>query len=247
MLGQWALELNHVAAVVGGFQSQQQHWGQEGVRFKPIPATRQAEAVAFLNANAFETPAFVVKPDILRRIEPFGALERIKTAQLRVLNQLTNNARIARLVEQEAIDGATAYKATTFFADIRKGIWRELEAPAVTVDAFRRNMQRGYLEVMSDKLNGRAAPTDDTRGLVRSELRSVDASVRRALVKTSDRATRVHLEDVRDQIAKILDPKFAPPAAPAGGGGNQGQPGVDEEFDSCWPDYAVRLSGDSPR
>ncbi len=245
MLGQWALEINHVAAVVGGFQSQQQHWGQQGLRFKPIPATRQAEAVAFLNANAFETPAFVVKPDILRRIEPFGALERIKTAQMRVLNQLTNNARIARLVEQEAIDGATAYKATTFFADIRKGIWRELDAPAVTVDAFRRNMQRGYLEVMSDKLNGRAAPTDDTRGLVRSELRSVDASVRRALVKTSDRATRVHLEDVRDQIAKILDPKFVPPAAPAGGGGNQGQPGADEEFDSCWPDYAIRLSGDS--
>jgi hypothetical protein len=247
MLGQWALELNHVAAVVGGFQSQQQHWGQQGLRFKPIPATRQAEAVAFLNANAFETPAFVVKPDILRRIEPFGALERIKTAQMRVLNQLTNNARISRLVEQEAIDGATAYKATTFFADIRKGIWRELEAAAVTVDAFRRNMQRGYLEVMSDKLNGRAAPTDDTRGLVRSELRSVDASVRRALVKTSDRATRVHLEDVRDQIAKILDPKFVPPAAPTGGGGNQGQPGMDEELDSCWPDYAVRLSGNSPR
>ena len=247
MLGQWALELNHVAAVVGGFQSQQQHWGQQGLRFKPIPATRQAEAVAFLNANAFETPAFVVKPEILRRIEPFGALERIKTAQMRVLNQLTNNARIARLVEQEAIDGAASYKATTFFTDIRKGIWRELESPAVTVDAFRRNMQRGYLEVMSDKLNGRAAPTDDTRGLVRSELRSVDASVRRALVKTSDRATRVHLEDVRDQIAKILDPKFVPPAAPAGGGGNQGQPGADEEFEICWPDYAVRLSGDSPR
>jgi hypothetical protein len=243
MLGQWALEMNHVAAVVGGFESQQRHWGQEGVRFKPIPALRQSEAVAFLNSHAFETPAFAIKPDILRRVEPTGALERIKASQLRVLNQLVNNARIARLIEQEALDGASAYTPTTFFADLRRGIWRELEAPQVKVDAFRRNTQRSYLEVFNEKLNGRAAPTDDTRGLVRSELRAVDASARRALLKTTDRATRVHLEDVRDQIAKILDPKFSAPGGGPGGGGGQGAPGADEEIapDTCWPDYAVRL------
>jgi hypothetical protein len=243
MLGQWALEMNHVSAVVGGFESQQRHWGQDGVRFKPIAASRQAEAVAFLNAHAFDTPTFAIKPDILRRIEASGALDRIKASQMRVLNQLMNNARIARLIEQEAIDGATAYKPTTFFADVRKGIWRELEAVDVKVDAYRRNTQRGYLEVMGEKLNGRAAPTDDTRGLVRSELRAVDAATRRALTKTTDRSTRAHLEDVRDQIAKILDPKFAAPGGGQGGGG-QGGPGVDEDQDvpdSCWPDYAIRL------
>ncbi len=241
LLGQWALEMNHVAAIVGGFQSQQRHWGQNGVRFTAIPAARQAGAVSFLNAHAFETPSFVVKPEILRRIEPTGALDRIKASQLRVLNQLTNNARIARLIEQEAIDGEAAYKPTVFFADLRKGIWRELEAPSVKVDPFRRNTQRAYLEVMGDKLNGRTAPVDDTRGLVRAELRAVDASARRALVKATDRATRVHLEDVRDQIAKILDPKFAAPAtAPGGGGQGQGPQGLDV-IESCWPDTAVRL------
>ncbi len=235
--------MNHVAAVVGGFESQQRHWGQEGVRFTPIPAARQAQAVAFLNGHAFETPAFAIKPDILRRIEPTGALERIKTSQLRVLNQLMNNARIARLIEQEAIDGAKAYEPTTFFADVRKGIWRELEAPQVKVDAYRRNTQRAYLEVMSEKLNGRTAPTDDTRGLVRSELKAVDAAARRALVKTTDRATRAHLEDVRDQVAKILDPKFLAASGGAGGGGGQGGPGVEDAVDPdiCWPDYAIRL------
>ncbi|MDO8678979.1 MAG: zinc-dependent metalloprotease [Acidobacteriota bacterium] len=244
LLGQWVLEMNHVAAIVGGLQSQQQHWGQTGVRFTPIPAARQAEAVAFLNRHAFATPLFVVKPEILRRIEPTGVLERIKTSQLRVLNQLLNNARLARLIEQDAIDKDAAYRPVVFFGDLRKGIWRELEAAAVTVDPFRRNTQRAYLEVMGEKLNGRAAPTDDTRGLVRSELRAVDASARRALVKATDRATRIHLEDVRDQIARMLDPKFVA-ATPAVGGGNQGQPGIDDP-DVCWPDYAVRLRGDGP-
>jgi hypothetical protein len=246
MLGQWALEMNHVSAVVGGFDSQQRHWGQDGVRFKPIPAARQAEAVAFLNAHAFETPAFAIKTEILRRIEPSGALDRVKATQLRVLNQLMNNARIARLVEQEAIDSATSYKPTTFFSDVRKGIWRELDAPKVKVDAYRRNTQRAYLDVMGDKLNGRTAPTDDTRGLVRSELRAVAASVRRALPLATDQSTRAHLEDVRDQIARILDPKFIAPAAPQGGGGPQGGPGFEEDDtapDVCWPDYAIRLGG----
>jgi hypothetical protein len=243
LLGQWALEMNHVAAVVGGFESQQRHWGQDGLRFTPMKAARQAEAVQFLNTHAFETPKFFIKPEILRRIEPAGALDRIKASQLRVLNQLTNNARVARLVEQEAIDGAAAYRATSFFTDLRKGIWRELAMTAVTIDPFRRNTQRAYLEVMNEKLNGRTAPTNDTRGVVRSELRAVDAAARRAVVKAADRATRAHLEDVRDQIAKILDPKFVAPAAAAGAGG-PGRPGFDDldlpALDTCWPDYAIR-------
>ena len=37
LVGQWATEMNHVAAVVGGFTSQQKHFGQEGVRFTTIP------------------------------------------------------------------------------------------------------------------------------------------------------------------------------------------------------------------
>ena len=243
LLGQWTLEMNHVAAIVGGFDSQQRHWGQDGLRFTSISAARQAEAVSFLNAHAFETPTFFIKPDILRRVEPAGVLERIKAAQLRVLNQLTNSARITRLVEQEAIDGITAYKATTFFADLRKGIWRELDQAAVTIDPFRRNTQRAYLEVMGEKLNGRNAPMDDTRGLVRAELRAVDAAARRALLKASDRATRVHLEDIRDQIAKLLDPKFIPP--PAAAPGAPGRPVVGElessVLDTCWPDYAITV------
>ena len=56
MLGQWALEMNHVAAIVGGFNSQQKHVGQQGVSSQPISRERQAGAVQFLNENAFATP-----------------------------------------------------------------------------------------------------------------------------------------------------------------------------------------------
>jgi len=56
--------------------------------------------------------------------------------------------------------------------------------------------------------------------MYRAELRALTAAITAAMAKTSDHETKAHLEASRDEIAKILDPKFAPAAgaAPAGGG-----------------------------
>jgi hypothetical protein len=234
LLGQWVLEMNHVAALVGGVQSRQKMSSQDGPRFEPMPRERQREAMQFLSANAFTTPAFVIKPEILRRIEPVGTLDRIRTSQMRVLTTLLAEPRIGRLVEQEAVDGAAAYRPTDFFGDLRRAIWSELDATSVQIDPYRRNLQRAYLDAMSDKVN---RVTTESRPLARGELRTLDASVRAAIAKSGDRTTRLHLQDVRDQIGRILDPKFAPAATP-------NQPllilGVDQEI-GCWFDYAIRV------
>jgi hypothetical protein len=244
LLGQWVLEMNHVASIVGGFDSQQKHIGQEGVRFSPVSRDRQIAAVRFLQDNAFKVPEFAVNADILRRIEPSGVLDRVKTAQTRVLSTLFENPRVGRLIEQEAIDGAAAYRPTDFFADVRKGVWSELGAPQVKIDAYRRNLQRSYLDLFNDKLNGRAPVTNDERAFMRGELSTLKGTITIALGKTADRATQLHLQDARDQIARILDPKFerpnvGPAGQPAGGNGFDGD---DDLFspEICFPDYAIR-------
>jgi hypothetical protein len=255
LLGQWTLEMNHVAAIVGGFQSQQKHWGQEGVRFTPIPRSRQAAAVVFLNQRAFQTPAFVLNRQILRRIEPNGALDRIRTSQQRVLGSLLTTARIARLVEQEAIDGANAYRPTDFLADVRKGVWAELTgAGPMKIDAYRRNLQRSYIDTLGGRINGRLSAADDARAFFRAELKTLDAEVRAGVARASDRATRAHLDDARTLIARALDPAVRETPAPTPtGGGPGGGPGPSLELDpfdvtidplSCWPDYSIRRSGD---
>jgi hypothetical protein len=253
MLGQWATELNHVTAIVGGFNSQQKHAGQNGVRFVIVPKEHQQAAVRFLNENAFATPSWAVKADILRRIEAAGALARVNQAQERVLNSLLRNDRFDRLVEQEAIDGMAAYKPADFMADVRRGIWSELEGTGpVRIDVYRRNLQNSYIDLLSSKLNVRPSVTDDYRALIKAELRDLSAAIAAASARATDRQTRAHLADARDQIAKALDPRFAPPAAPA----TFTFPfGFDDEFSShpssnsledfdyrdCWPDYAVRI------
>ncbi|HMV46286.1 MAG TPA: zinc-dependent metalloprotease [Blastocatellia bacterium] len=258
MFGQWTLELNHVAAIVGGFNTQQKHIGQQGTNFNPISKARQQEAVRFLNENAFATPTWALDKEILRRIEPIGALNRVRNAQNSVLNSLLSSSRFARLVEQQALDGDQAYQPADFLADVRKGVWKELDAPQVKIDPYRRNLQRAYLDLTNNKLNG-AAPTlpqglpaafaslfvtsGDERPMYRAELRALNASVGTALARTTDRATKAHLEGVRDQIAKILDPKFAAGNAAATGVIRFGFNELDvllKASESCWPDYIIR-------
>lgn len=242
LVGQWATEMNHVAAVVGGVDSQQKHGGQNGVRFVMIDKARQAEAVAFLNAHAFQTPAFLIDPDVLRRIEATGVLERIASAQGRVLGSLLSSSRMARLVEQQALDGEAAYAPTEFLASLRQGIWRELSAGTVTIDAYRRNLQRLHLSTMNRKLTRQGR--GDERAFIRGELRSIDGMLDGALARTGDRETELHLEDARDQIARALDPRFVAAASRAGIVGLAERIGPPDPSDSralldCWIDYSI--------
>ena len=159
-----------------------------------------------------------------------------------MLSSLVSPARITRLVEQEAIDGAKAYRPTDMMADLRKGVWRELDASQVRIDAYRRALQRTYLDVLGARLNGPPAPAaDEARGLIRAELKDLGAAIAGASRKAGDRATGVHLQDARDQIARILDPKFNPPT-PAGA--SAPRPGLDDGWPemagTCWPDYIIR-------
>lgn len=256
MLGQWTLEMNHVAAIVGGFNTQQKHIGQNGVRFNLIPKARQTEAVKFLNENAFATPTWVIDKEILRRIEPIGALNRVRNAQNSVLNNLLSSARFARLVEQQTLDGAAAYDPAEFLADVRGGVWSELAAPRVTIDAYRRNLQRAYLDIVNNKLNApaQAAPqglpqgfaamfvtSGDERAFYRAELRSLNASLAAAAARATDRATRAHIEASRDQIAKILNPNFAGTASPTSATNRQAMELIELYLNptTCWPDYKI--------
>lgn len=256
MLGQWTLEMNHVAAIVGGYNSQQKHVGQQGVRFEIVPRQRQIDAVRFLNQNAFASPTWMVDKEITRRIEPIGALNRVRNAQNSVLNNLLSSTRFARMIEQQTLDGNAAYPASDFLADVRNGVWTELSSSNPSINAYRRNLQRSYLDIVNNKLNGPAAATPaglpagfaamfitsgDERSFYRAELRALNASIQSALANTTDAATRAHLEASADHIAKILNPNFAGVAFSNVAANSQALQFIEMSLNptSCWHDYEI--------
>jgi hypothetical protein len=190
MVSQWQTELNHVVRVVGGFNSQQKHIGQNGVRFTIVPKQTQADAVKFLLNNAFQTPQFMIQPDILRRIQTTGVVERIRTAQNGMMNGLLQSARLDRMVEQVALDGPAAYSPVQFLTDLRKGVWSELDKPGTAIDHLPRTCS-GRISTRSKPPERPTAPSDEVRSLLSGELRAPRSSAASALSPPStDETTR---------------------------------------------------------
>jgi len=198
--------------------------------------------VKFLVDNAFKAPRWALNPEILRRIEPVGVLDRIEASQTRVLNSLLSSPRVLRLVEQEAVDGLAAYAPLDFLADVRRGVWSEIySGGTASIDAYRRNLQRAYVETLSSRVNGALAQSDDARAFFRGELKTLDGDLGTALGRQLDRATTLHLQDVRTQIARALDPTVQ--GAAAARSTTELDDGamfdVTTASDVCWPDYVV--------
>jgi hypothetical protein len=215
MIEHWTMLLNYPVRLVGGFTSQQRHVGQPGVRFTAVPKAQQVEAVQFLLEHAFHTPMLMTHPDILRRIELTGVVNRVRIAQGAIMAELLRSARIDRMVEQVALDRAAAYSPVQFLEDLRRGIWSELNSPGTAIDIYRRNVQRSYLDAIDDRLNGTVRPSAEARALLGGELRALDRQLQTVLPRVTDEASRRHLQDARIQIERILDPGST--GRPAGG------------------------------
>jgi hypothetical protein len=220
-VGQWATEAGHVATVVGGGTVQYKSGSQPGAVFAALPRARQAEAVRFLNEQVFRTPTYLIRPELASRIEAGGMIDRINGAQSRVLTSLFDDGRLNRLLEQEALNPTGAYPLSSMLDDVRSGIWSELEARSPVVDAYRRELQMDYLTLVDRKLNPpeltpaqaqaasrqRVRPlSEDAKSQLRGELLTLRASIRRAMPRTSDRSTQLHLQGADHRIGRILDP-----------------------------------------
>jgi len=224
LIAQWAREMNHVAVVVGGVYQFTKYASQTGRVYQPVPRAKQAEAVQFLNDNVFTTPSFFFDPEILRRIEPTGFVERVRGRQTAVLNLLFQDSRLSRVAEQQATD-PSAYSIADLFGDVRRGAFSEFGGGAVRVDEYRRNLQRAFVDQMERLVStplvtpfppgftpfaGFTPPPPrpaDARAQARLELVDLQATLRAALPRAADRTTRAHIVDLQARINQILNPR----------------------------------------
>lgn len=205
LVGQWEDEMGHVVTLVGGVYQERKRYGQEGVVHTPVSRAKQREAMSFLLENAFRPPTFLVDPNLVRRFEPTGTVDRLSDAQADLLEELLSDRRLNRLVEQSAVrSGGEPYAPAEMLADLRGGVWSELdEGGRFTIGPYRRELQRAWTRTMIDKLDN----DSDIGALTRGELRDVVATIDERVSAAGDRVTRLHLIDARDRIQRALDPR----------------------------------------
>jgi hypothetical protein len=230
LVAQWSDEMGHVASIVGGATAQVKYGSQSGPVYTPVSRERQVAAVQFLNAHVFHTPTFFLDKAVTSRIEANGSLSRINEAQGRILHTLLEDPRLRRMAETAA-HGGSVYTIADLLADVHHGIWTELDDRSVSIDVYRRSLQRAYLDQLGAKINGtrnegfsiilsplrapnprRQAPEPgpatmtDAKAAMRAELVVLQREIMAALPRAADAATRAHLEDSRVAIERILDP-----------------------------------------
>ena len=214
--------VGHVVTNVGGVYENIKNPDQSGIVYTHLDKNTQQRSMQWLGNNLFETPTWLIDKSILQNIDHAGYFERVRRTQSRYLDRLLSFDRIGRLIDAETIH-TDYYSALDLFSDIRNSVWSELDRNA-SVDVYRRNLQRSYLDrmvfLMTDdgpsRRNGRPGfegtltykiSTSDVRPLVRGELNALKKQLRAARNSSVNTVTKYHYEDAIARIESLLDPK----------------------------------------
>ena len=206
----WRGYVSHVVANVGGVYETRKTSNQDGVVYENVPKKKQEEAVKFLVEEAFTTPDWLLNQEILNRIEASGAIERVQNLQTRALSSLLDEDRLNRMIANEEVNGNEAYTAVDLMQDLRKGIFSELYNRN-KVDAYRRNLQRSYVDIASEylkKLNAEdneALLKSDILPLMRGEMKTLKREINRRKSGVNHSLTQYHWEDLIARIDAALD------------------------------------------
>ncbi len=221
ILQQWRNEVNHVAENIGGVIGEYKNAGQNGVIFTPVSRERQRQCLRFVQDAAFKTPQMFLSQNVLRRFEASGSIDRIQRVQERLLATVLANDKLLRLIEYSQVD-ATNYTVQELFDDVQGGLFEELATKSFSADAFRRNLQRVYVQTLIAKMIPPPAPAPgtppallaflppnvyktDVRAISRLQLEGLKTKLAKAT--GADIVNRAHLKDLVRIIEVALDPR----------------------------------------
>jgi hypothetical protein len=222
ILSQFNRYVGHVSSNVGGVYEYYKAVGEEGAVYTHVDKDHQRNAIKWMNRQLFDTPEWMLDQRVFELAGFSGHIERISAIQTRGLNAILNTGRMARMIENETLNGSKAYTVTTLFYDLRRGIWSEIYS-GKKIDTYRRNLQRAHINrlhfLLNEAKSQRGANSgyfkrsavnieqSDIRAMARGELNRLKRDIKANLSKAGNQTTRYHLQDAIARIDNALDPK----------------------------------------
>ncbi|QWX83081.1 zinc-dependent metalloprotease [Cellulophaga sp. HaHaR_3_176] len=223
VLSQYNRYMGHVSNNIGGVYEHYKTFDQEGNVYTPVDKERQKNSLLFVQNELFKTPTWLLDTSIFNKIEYTGSIERLRSIQVRTLDNILNLGKMARIIENETLNGNSAYTLTSMMKDLRNGIWSELSRGS-KIDTYRRNLQKAHIDRLaylmttkSQEVSRRTSPyvkstavntsQSDIRSVARAELNTLNRAIKSAINRTSDTMSKYHLQDAVERIDMILDPK----------------------------------------
>jgi hypothetical protein len=221
VIGQYSRYMRHVRTNIGGVYEEPKTYEQEGAVYTHIPKEKQRRAVTFLNQELFNTPMWMIDEKQTAKFQHAGLVDQVRAVQVGTLSEIFDFSRLARMIENEALNSSSAYSMIELCTDMRNGVFAELNSGA-TIDVYRRNLQRAYIERLQylmekEQPNYPAAFADyagitkvdvsqsDIRAIARAELKKIKGMA--ASAKPSDSMSQYHLDDLVSRIDEVLEGK----------------------------------------
>ena len=217
VLNQFRRYMGHVTTNIGGVYQYYKTSDQDGAVYTHVNKRHQKSCLIFLNQNLFETPYWMINKEILNKIEYAGTTERIRSLQSGYLNRILDFGRMARMIENEALNGSSAYSIGEMMDDLKDGIWSELNK-GKNIDIYRRNLQRSYITRLAfimkndqpsrpgweDYITSVKVDVSDIRSISMGSLIELKKDLKKAIKKYSDKSTKSHLNYCISMIDETL-------------------------------------------
>ena len=204
VISQWSRYTGHVVANVGGVIRTRKRQGQDGVPYSAVEYAKQSAAIEYLNRQVFETPQWLLDPDILNRIQGSGATDLLQSRQRSALDQILNVDRMKRLIEQDFFGpSSSTYSLREMLNDLREGIWSEVYQNRPT-DTFRRSIQRAYIDRLEMLMDDEDASGSDVASHVLNELELIMDAISQVQDKMAHDETRIHLQESMFRIERLI-------------------------------------------
>ncbi len=199
LISQRHREIGAVAKLIGGVEEIRYQGGRGKAPFKPVAASVQREAVKFLVKYAFSIPRAMLDPEVLLRVAPTGATDDLQDSNTQTLKKIIDGGVFVRMAEAQMLDPkGQGYAGLDMLYDLNDGIFSELDAAKPAIELYRRDLQRAYVMLLKERVDG--GPSE-FRAALRMAGSDLLGKVNKALKRTKDPTTEAHLSDLTVELA----------------------------------------------
>jgi hypothetical protein len=237
LLGTHGRAMFFAARFIGGMHTSRSHKGDEHAEppFAIVSAEKQREALEILENEVFSDKPFQFPPELYNHLAPtwwshwgtqytdradYPAHEVILLWQDRILSKLLSSLTLSRLhdAEVKVPEDEDALTVAELIERLTNTIFSETETVASgeftnrkpAISSLRRNLQRTYLQHLSDLALGRTAAPEDAQTIAYAELSALEGRIDKLLERdiALDSYTRAHLQETSDRIEKVRDARM---------------------------------------
>ena len=128
--------MGHVTSNIGGVYEHYKTYDQDGAVYTHVTKDHQQNCLSFLHQELFQTPTWLLEEDILNKIDFASAVDRMRRTQTRIISSILDFGRLARMIENEALHGASAYTLVNMMNDYKVvcGLSLQKEIKSIPID-----------------------------------------------------------------------------------------------------------------